>query len=329
MSVTTIKQASTSACEDTSVYEVETENFALPVSPRETFQSKQRIVIATYNIRYAVGSFLITGSFLRRVGFSLPRRRPSLIARHLKIAADAFSNNRRMPTPDIIALQEADRGTVRAGGHHIARELAAALEMNYARAAMVAPPGETPKSRQWHLDFEERIAPSEAGDTGIAILSRLPFTQTARIDLPWSECAWRPRLALAVSVTFNRQQICIFNAHIDPHASTAQQLAQHKAVLEQASRITDKDSVVVLLGDYNTLTSNSRASASALFELHGYQTALPTGTATWRAGLFRKHTDWIFTRGAAAKKVTRWGVARPLGVSDHWPVWIEIDMRSG
>lgn len=328
MSVMAIKQSSTFACRDTSVHEVETGNFAPPTSPRETFQSKQRIVIATYNIRYAVGSFLITGSFLRRVGLSLPRRRPSLVARHLKIAANAFSNNRQMPTPDIVALQEADRGTLRAGGHHIARELAAALKMNYARAAMVAPPGATPKSRQWYLDFEERIAPSETGDTGIAILSRLPFTQTARIDLPWSECAWRPRLALAVSVTLNDQQIHIFNAHIDTHAALPHQLAQHEAVLEQAREMSKSDDTIILLGDYNTLTSTSRASARALFESHDYQTALPTGTATWRAGLFRKHTDWIFTRGAAAK-VTRWGVLRPLGVSDHWPVWIEIDMRSG
>jgi endonuclease/exonuclease/phosphatase family metal-dependent hydrolase len=35
------------------------------------------------------------------------------------------------------------------------------------------------------------------------------------------------------------------------------------------------------------------------------------------------HADWIFVRNA---KAGRWGVARPLSVSDHWPIWAEIDL---
>ena len=49
---------------------------------------------------------------------------------------------------------------------------------------------------------------------------------------------------------------------------------------------------------------------------------MPTGTGTWRAGLLRLHPDWIFVRGP---RVVRWGVARPLSVSDHWPVWAELE----
>ena len=48
---------------------------------------------------------------------------------------------------------------------------------------------------------------------------------------------------------------------------------------------------------------------------------IPTGTATWRGGGLRMHADWIFVRGV---KIERWGVARPLNVSDHWPIWAEI-----
>jgi endonuclease/exonuclease/phosphatase family metal-dependent hydrolase len=58
-------------------------------------------------------------------------------------------------------------------------------------------------------------------------------------------------------------------------------------------------------------------------EARGFRTPFQTSTATWRAGLIRLHTDWIFLRGA---KVKRYGVARPMGVSDHWPVWAEIDL---
>jgi endonuclease/exonuclease/phosphatase family metal-dependent hydrolase len=79
----------------------------------------------------------------------------------------------------------------------------------------------------------------------------------------------------------------------------------------------------VLLGDFNTLTRESRAETRRLLEAAGYTSPLPSRTATWRAGLYRLHADWIFTRGV---RVTRWGVARPLSVSDHWPVWAEIEM---
>jgi endonuclease/exonuclease/phosphatase family metal-dependent hydrolase len=78
----------------------------------------------------------------------------------------------------------------------------------------------------------------------------------------------------------------------------------------------------VLLGDFNTLNDEARLAARALLESRGYTTPLPTGTPTWRSGPLRHHFDWIFTRGL---NVTRWGVARAHGISDHWPVWVELE----
>ena len=279
---------------------------------------RSKLVIASYNIRYAVGSFLITGSLFRRVGLTLPRRRPGLVARHLRRAARTLSNGLLLPPPDIIALQEADKQTARAGGHHIARELARGLQMNYAHAAINIPRDEEPKSKQWYLDFEEHIAPADTGDTGLALLSRMPIAEVERVDLPWNECVWRPRLALAATFPFAARSIKIFNSHIDPHASTVEQLEQHGAVLALADETTGP---TILLGDFNTLTKHSGQAMRELLEAHGYVSPFPTGVATWRAGLIRLHTDWIFVRDL---NITRWGVARPLGVSDHWPVWVEI-----
>lgn len=297
--------------------EVEFDSFA-PSTEREA--ASNTIVIASYNIRYAVGSFLITGSIGRRIGLSMPGRRPRLVAHHLKSAALSLSENLRLPRPDILALQEADKGTCRSGGHHVARELARALRMNYARAAAPAQSGEEPKSKQWYLNFEEPIPPSDEGDTGIAILSRLPFERIERLELPWHECAWRPRLALAATFQNGPQRIHLFNSHIDPHATIQEQLEQHRAVLARAQNLTR---AVILLGDFNTLSKRSRAEMRGLLESHGFTTPFPTGMATWRAGLIRLHMDWIFVKGA---KVKRRGVARGLRVSDHWPIWAEIDL---
>ncbi len=299
-------------------------SFSSPASASAHGTSK--LVIATFNIRYAVGSFLITGSLFRRIGMARPARRHALVGRNIGAAARALVDGALMPRADIIAIQEADRGTVRAGEHHVARELARGLGMNYAHAAMSLPRAEEPKKKQWYLDFEEHILADDAGDTGVAVLSRLPFRSAARLELPWSECAWRPRLALAASFPTGGTALHLFNSHIDPHAAIDEQLAQHRAVIERAARCAAPAEPIVLLGDFNTLTPKSRASMRRLLESHGYTTPFPNGTATWRAGLLRLHADWIFVRGA---RVTRWGVARPLRVSDHWPVWVEVEMDQG
>lgn len=298
--------------------EIETGNFA---STTVAGAERTKLVIASYNIRYAVGSFLITGSIGRRLGLSRPNRRQHLVARHLQKAAASFSDAQILPPPDILALQEADKQTSRAGGHHIARELAQKLHMNYAFATST-PGDEKPKSKQWFLDFEERLSTSEVGATGVALLSRVPFTRLARIELPWRECPWRPRLALAATFQIGRRTGHIINSHIDPHASIKEQLEQHEAVLSAADKLSG---LIILLGDFNTLTKRSRFEVSALLNSRGYRTPFPTGTATWRAGLIRLQTDWIFIRGAQAQA---YGVARPLSVSDHWPVWAEIDLGS-
>jgi endonuclease/exonuclease/phosphatase family metal-dependent hydrolase len=287
----------------------------------ETTEMASQLVVTTYNIRYAVGSHLISGSLLRRLGVSRPGRRARLVVGHIRRAARLLSDGAKMPPADIVALQEADRGTIRAGGQNVARALAEALRMNYVRAGTPTPADVEPKKKRWWLDFEEHIRPGEEGDTGVAMLSRFPLRGAARIELPWSECPWRPRLALAASVPFGARRLHIFDAHIDTHATVEGQLEQHRAVLAHVDALSEGEPVV-LLGDFNTLTRRARDAARSLLETHGFETPMPTDTSTWRSGLLRYHFDWIFVRGV---RVRRWGVARVRGISDHWPVWAEIE----
>ena len=72
------------------------------------------------------------------------------------------------------------------------------------------------------------------------------------------------------------------------------------------------------------MTTEACEAARTLLESHGYTTPIRTGTATWRSGPLRHHFDWIFTRGL---RVLRWGVARTRGISDHWPVWAEVEVE--
>ena len=278
-----------------------------------------KIVIASYNIRYARGPYLISGGLRRKLGLLNLTRRPEHVGRMIFAAARAFSDGRFLPRADIVALQEADKGTARTGGHHVAKELAAALGMHWVHAPAGIPRGVAPAKRQWWLDFEEPIGLHDSGDTGVALLSRLPLSNVERIDLPWQECPWRPRLAMSATITLGPNQIRLFNAHVDPHMGVGGQLAQLEAIAERAETSTVP---TIILGDFNTLSNQKCLDTRRFLEARGYTTPLLTGTATWRGAGLRMHADWIFTKGL---KVQRWGVARlVLNVSDHWPIWAEI-----
>jgi len=278
-----------------------------------------RFVIASYNIRYARGPYLISGGLRRKFGLMNLARRPQHVGRLITAAAQALSEGRFLPPVDVLALQEADKRTARTGGHHVAQELAGEMGMFWVHAPAGIPRGVAPAKRQWWLDFEEPIDLHDSGDTGVALLSRLPFDDVHRIDLPWHECPWRPRLAMAATISVGPTQIRVFNAHVDPHAASDGQLAQLEVIAAQAESSTIP---VIVLGDFNTLSKQKCLDTRRFLESRGYMTPCATGTATWRGAGLRMHADWIFTRGV---KIERWGVARRLlNVSDHWPIWAEI-----
>lgn len=279
-----------------------------------------KLVVASYNIRYAVGQFLISSGLLRKAGFNLPQPRAARVGENIAVAAKAFLDGSLLPRVDILALQEADKGTARTGGHHVAKELAEPLEMAWVHVAAGIPRGIAPAPRQWWLDFEEQIGLHDPGDTGVAMLSQTKMDDVTRIDLPWNECPWRPRLAMAATIRAGSRSLRIINAHVDPHAAVGGQLEQLEVLHEHAKQFTGP---VLILGDFNTLTRRKARETRSFMESNGYATPFRTGTPTWRGFGLRLHADWIFARGLTIKN---WGVARPLNVSDHWPVWAEISL---
>lgn len=278
------------------------------------------LVLASYNIRYAVGSHLISSGIARKIGYNFPRRRAEAVTRNIAVAARAFSENRLLPVPDVLALQEADKLTGRAGRQHVAAQIARHLQMPYVHAGAGLPRGINPQQREWWLDFEEQVAIDDEGDMGVALLTRVPLESVERIDLPWHECPWRPRVAVAATVGWREQNLRLFNVHIDPHGPLDNQHQQTEAVLEKAKQHSGP---TIIMGDFNTLSKHKAEEIRKLMESRGYHSPFPTDIATWRgAGFVRFHADWIFGRDI---KFTRWGVAKPLNVSDHWPIWAEIE----
>jgi endonuclease/exonuclease/phosphatase family metal-dependent hydrolase len=284
----------------------------------ERAENRSSLVLASYNIRYAVGRYLISSGIFRKVGLNFPRSRSEAVAENIKTAARAFSDGHLLPRPDILALQEADKATARAGGRHVAADLARELGVPYVHTAVGIPRGVKPNQREWWLNFEEQVAIDDSGDMGLALLSRVPLVDTTRIDLPWHDCPWRPRLAMSAAIDLSNVKLRLFNVHIDPHGPLGNQHEQTETAINIAEKYPDP---VVILGDFNTLSDVKAKEIRSLMESRGYSTPFPTGTATWRGAGLRYHADWIFVRGVNVK---RWGVAKPLNVSDHWPIWAEI-----
>jgi endonuclease/exonuclease/phosphatase family metal-dependent hydrolase len=216
-------------------------------------------------------------------------------------------------------LQEADKETGRAGGQHVAAKLAGELGVPYVHVGAGIPRGVPPEQREWWLNFEEQISLHDPGDTGVALLSRLPLNEIERIDLPWRQCAWRPRLAMSAMVELREQRVRLFNVHVDPHGPLDNQHQQVEALLDHAERYAGPR---VIMGDFNTLSKQKAVQIRKLMESRGYSTPFPTGTTTWRGAGLRFHADWIFVNGLEVK---RWGVVKPLNVSDHWPIWAEVE----
>ena len=291
-----------------------------PQNTQQTERQPDRLIVASYNIRYARGPYLISGGLRRKIGLMSLRRRPQHVGQLISDAARIFTSGKLLPRVDILALQEADKRTVRTGGHHVACELASQLNMDWVHAPAGIPRGIKPVKRQWWLDFEEPIDLDDEGDTGVALLTRLPMTDVTRLDLPWQECPWRPRLAMAATISVGKHEVRILNAHVDPHAASDGQLAQLEVLAKHAEQTTFP---TLILGDFNTLSSQKCIETRRFLESRGYTTPYPTGTPTWRGGGLLMHADWIFSRGL---KITRWGVAKPLRVSDHWPIWAEVEL---
>jgi endonuclease/exonuclease/phosphatase family metal-dependent hydrolase len=259
---------------------------------------------------------------LRKLKLRGHKRRQAQVGQNIQAAARTFSDGKLLPSVDVLALQEADKRTKRTGRHHVAKALAEALQMNWVHAPAGIPRGVKPMVRQWWLDFEEPIELHDTGDTGVGLLSHLPISDITRIDLPWRECAWRPRLALAATVSSGDKKLRIINAHVDPHAAVGGQLEQLEVLVVEANK---HNGPTLILGDFNTLSKQKVIETRSLFESRGYSTPFTSGTPTWRGMGIRLHADWIFCRDV---KISKWGVARPAGISDHWPIWAEVDLSS-
>lgn len=190
--------------------------------------------------------------------------------------------------PDLVALQEVDRGTERAGR----RDLAAEIGRLTGLEPVFGP----------NLEFQ-------GGDFGNVILSRLPLRDVANHRMPVFDNG-EPRGALVATVAAPGGAFLFIATHLDHRPADVERLAS-LARIDSIAR----GSTAVLAGDLNDVPGSA-----TLRLVQARWTVTGTGRATFPAAAPDRRIDYIAYRPAGAWRVESERVLEEAVASDHRPV---------
>lgn len=229
----------------------------------------------------------------------------------LRQLIELFRSDKEIGGASILGLQEVDRNKKRTANRNTARQMAEELGMYYAWAA---PPAQRAKDK-------EEGPPEE--ETGVCILSAYPLMEVERILLPNEGPHGRRRVALGATVQIGKTSLRLYSVHAEIRTSNRQRLEQFQAVLDDLDKHHAKTERAVILGDFNTWLGKDVDSTDRLFTNAKFTTPFVKGLTTWRTFIVELKLDWLWLRGLQA---TNYGIDRKVGLSDHWPLWVEVKL---
>ena len=222
----------------------------------------ERVLNSVVQEDFATSRKPFTGqSSVRATGWNIER------GLRLEGIIGALGEHPLLRASDVLLLTELDYGMARTGNRFVAREIAAALEMNYAFApcylSLVKGSG-----LEAHVAGENRQALH-----GNALLSRHPISQAHALALPNGKDKMRgkeKRLGCQRAVIADvHHPLGMFRAvslHLDAHSSQRHRHRQMRLVLDHLESLRPRLPVLIG-GDWNTSTYNSRR---ALYAILGY-----------------------------------------------------------
>lgn len=198
--------------------------------------------------------------------------------------------------PDLVLLQEVDRGCMRSGGVDQARALGEQLGCASVFAA--------------HRAFD-------GGEYGLAALSRTGFIGQRALVL---DAAPRPLVALAVTIAVEGSaSLTAVGVHLVD--TVEQRTAEVRAITAYLDAVSGP---VLVCGDFNSVRDSPPLGA---FE--GYDCALPEPPReTFPADAPVREIDFVLTRASGGAGVVRAWVDSEALASDHRPVVADIALRS-
>jgi endonuclease/exonuclease/phosphatase family metal-dependent hydrolase len=206
----------------------------------------------------------------------------------------------------VLALQEVNRYRKKTGRRNVAAELAKRLKMNYVYAV------------------ENSYPESKGGGArGLAILSRLPLAGTERLELPHRGPGGRLRIGLMATVQAGATAVRLCNTHLETRLAKEKKAEQMRLILQRL-RETAPAQKMIVIGDFNTITEATRKTLAAVLHEHGFTTPLRGDVKTFqRYFAVRTVLDWVYLKDL---RVRDHKVEESITVSDHRPIWVEIDL---
>lgn len=247
-----------------------------PLAGSVTADEAVRLRVLTYNIHHGEGT---DGRF------DLPRL--------AKVITDA--------QPDLVALQEVDNKTRRAGGVDQAAKLGelTGLHARFGKA----------------MDYD-------GGQYGEAILSRLPIVATVNHPLP-HDAGREPRAALAVQVQLpeSEQRIWFVGTHLDHLRDNSSRLAQAKEIRRLFAPADAAEALPnILAGDLNA--EPQTAEIKHLTEVWQVATDHDGNNATYPAEDPKVRIDYVMAWPADGWRVVSCEVLDEKVASDHRPLLV-------
>jgi endonuclease/exonuclease/phosphatase family metal-dependent hydrolase len=219
---------------------------------------------------------------------------------------DAIAEDVRKLSPDVVALQEVERGVRRSREIDQARALAEALGMEHAFGGSF------------------RV---ERGEHGVAILSRFPMADVEIVRLPQGNGRW-PRVALKARIDAPGAPFRMVCVHLTrpwgwPTSHTRARLAQIRAMRES---LAGDSLAAVVAGDFNSFPISLEGLAMSRWLRNawkpwrdGWATTFPLETVGWPGGGI--HIDHVF-HDASWESRGNWIARR--GASDHRAVVADL-----
>lgn len=200
--------------------------------------------------------------------------------------------------PDLIALQEVDQGTTRAGGVDQVAELGRLTGMRpvFAKA----------------MDFQ-------GGAYGVGVLSARPIRRVENRPLPGS-AGREPRTALTIDVDMGARgpRVQFTSTHFDQGRDEMDKVAQASYLNVTLSRRSG--SAGILAGDMNT-----RADTAPMQILSQRWTDMFIAPPVDAAGRPRRRVDYVMVRPAAHWRTIESRVVDAPLASDHQPVLVVLE----
>jgi endonuclease/exonuclease/phosphatase family metal-dependent hydrolase len=231
--------------------------------------------------------------------------------------AKAIKANQNLKNADVIFLQEIEAHSDEA------KERAGAIADELGLGWVYAPARESGKETKLH------------GTHGLAILSKFPIKEFEVIPLRKYNLGYnsRKRIALNAIIDVNGVLIQVSNVHLDLRINIKDRILQISEVVEKIDSHHIKK--VVIGGDFNTVPllwmlrlfpifySSQRKKFNNFLLDKGFSTKFTKIGYTMQQKIIRFSLDSIYTKELTIKD---FGIERDLKVSDHKPVWVDIEL---